>query len=212
MLSWAWCLWENTPFCLGWWLERALLPLILGATVAAFAVWQLRRKRSFDYASEQLGKFYAPMLGKLSELKAHRNFDGTLKRLSGEAHSASLDQERPISSALVRESLAIGEQINRLFGEILPRRFSCQRVDLYVAMRQHFTENLAYADEDTCLEFYTDVYEQVETMLVYRDTPEDDLLPGVRATLGATIDMLRLDAFERHVHSKVQALKREIKG
>src|SRR5260221_6353859 len=121
-MAWTWCFWGNTPFCLAWWFEKFLLPVAVATVVATFAVWQIKRKRSADYASEQLAKFYAPMLGKLSELAAHRKFDELVTRSNEEAHShlLRLEKDRPIDSDYVREAQATSEQVMCFFEETLP--------------------------------------------------------------------------------------------
>jgi hypothetical protein len=190
------------------------MPVVIASAAAAFAIWQLKKKRSIDYAAEQLAKFYAPMLGKLAELEAHRKFDEIVKRSNESAHTAIVrrDRDREITPAYVEEVQETTEQVRRFFEETLPRRFTHERVDMYVEMRRHFTNNLAHADEDTHVQYYVGVYEEVEKMRVYRDSPEEDFLPEGRANLASAVDMAILSAFTNHIRGKVEALKSEIKG
>jgi hypothetical protein len=218
MLAWCWCYWEAVPFCLGWWAEKVLVPVLLAGGVGFAALWQIRVKRRGDYALEQLTKFYAPILGMSSALAAHRRGDQTLKDAGSKAHSDGIKKAaaKERSGKWGYEEIeAAGETtkiVEKFFEEELPARFTKERVDMYIKMRDFFTANFGFADEDTRSKYYGDLYDEVEKMRVYRDSVgKDSFLPGMREVLGGRVNMRRLESFHSHLERKVRHLVRVLK-
>ena len=212
-ITWSWCLWGSEPFCLGWWLEKLMLPALIAFLVYSFAVAQLRKKRSIDFADKQLTEFYGPMIAARAEIFNHTMFDRYMRAASRHADAAKLklEKNRKVDAEYVNESNAYGEELGKFF-ETLNTRLYNETIESYISMRKLFAAKMVYADADT-QGWYDYFYAFVEMWKVMRDDDNDTFLPhGVGALIGMMFDEELLQPFYAHLNERGAYLQAEIAG
>jgi len=207
MLTYVWCLWGNTPWCLGWLAEKFLFPALIALVVARFAIWQLGRKRHFDFADKQLSEFYGPMVAAQAEIANHVRFDHYLLAVERR------DRAERASRATYESK---GPEVIRVdydpFWRGIGRRLVGERIDAYVKMRKLFADRMAFADPDTQA-WYDYFYSFVEMWEVIRQDNAEHFLPGaVRADLARLFDKDLLQPFNAHLRERCTYLQRAIAG
>ena len=206
-------MWSSEPFCLGWWLEKLMLPALIAFLVYSFAVAQLRKKRSIDFADKQLTEFYGPMIAARAEIFNHTMFDRYMRAASRHADAVKLrrEEKRRVDAEYVTDANAYGEELEKFF-ETLNTRLYNETIESYISMRKLFAAKMVYADADTQA-WYDYFYAFVEMWRVMRDNDKNTFLPrGVGALIGTMFDEELLQPFYMHLKERGAYLQAEIAG
>jgi hypothetical protein len=216
MLGWCWCFWEAKPFCVGWFAEKLVFPLLVAALIYQFAIRQLKKKRGIDFAEKKLTEFYAPMVAARTNLLAFTKFDRTVRNASQLVDIRKQREERrSMEEYATREYAASAEAYNKeleTFFEGLNKRFLTEGIDALLTMRKIFVENYAYADDDT-QPWFDYFYAFVEMWRTIRlNKTEAFMSGGVEQIVGQMFDEELLQPFYAHLQERARFYQGEIGG
>ncbi len=216
MLAWCWCFWEVKPFCVGWFAEKLIFPLLVAGLVYQFAIRQLKKKRAIDFAEKKLTEFYAPMVAVRTDILAFTKFDRTVRNASQLVDIRKQKEERRspeqyMTSEYVASSETYQKELETFF-EGLNKRFLTEGIDALLAMRKLFVTKYAYADDDT-QRWYDYFYAFVEMWRTIRANKIEAFLSGaVEQIIGQMFDEGLLQPFYAHLQERARFYQGEIGG